>query len=383
LNCPLISIVMPVYNNEILFPRAVSSVLQQSYKDIELIIVDDGSTDNTPFIADKIAENDDRVRVIHQENQWIYASFNNGIKKAKGEYIYIVNSDDALFENALKILTDNLKQYDYPDVIWTKVIKCECNEDYEEIRQEDLSPKSVMTQYFKNINYEPQYWMDSVIKNNYSVNQANLYKREIMLKHQFRNDVFGADILFNYEIAKDVSSCIVLGEPIYKFNVYKDGNTSRRYYDYINEMYNEQLDVELGFLLSKGISNKENKNYFKKGRRIAFSYECNLILNQEDMTQDEKISEIMKKDYSYMIQTAFDDHDGREEFEARVFSSLRKYFLNNSISKKSEYYFVYKMLCILLSYEKTTEEVEYLKKAVYCKKNPNKIGEYFLKKICK
>ena len=92
----MFSIIMPVYNNEIYFPLAVASILQQDYTDFELIIVDDGSTDGTPELADAFAASDRRIRVIHQKNQWIYASFNNGIRQASGDYIYIVNSDDRL-----------------------------------------------------------------------------------------------------------------------------------------------------------------------------------------------------------------------------------------------------------------------------------------------
>lgn len=85
----LISIVMPVYNNERYFPLAVKSIIEQEYKDFELIIIDDGSTDRTAIIADEIAATDSRIRVIHQSNQWVYASFNRGIEAAKGS-IYIL-----------------------------------------------------------------------------------------------------------------------------------------------------------------------------------------------------------------------------------------------------------------------------------------------------
>ena len=74
---PYFSIVMPVYNNEKLLPNAVNSIINQTFSDWELIIVDDGSTDNTPAVADSFAETDSRIRVIHQENQWIFRSYNN------------------------------------------------------------------------------------------------------------------------------------------------------------------------------------------------------------------------------------------------------------------------------------------------------------------
>uniref|UniRef100_UPI0006D0C887 glycosyltransferase n=1 Tax=Clostridium sp. NkU-1 TaxID=1095009 RepID=UPI0006D0C887 len=126
---PMFSIIMPVYNNERYFPIAVQSVLTQEYRDLELIIIDDGSADRTPQIADLIAKEDRRVRVVHQKNQWIYASLNNGIQIAKGDYVYIVNSDDRLRPGSLKNMAEKIECF-HPDVIWTKVLihKCDKNQ---------------------------------------------------------------------------------------------------------------------------------------------------------------------------------------------------------------------------------------------------------------
>ena len=124
----LISIIMAVYNNEQYFPLTVKSIQEQNYTDFELIIIDDGSTDRTPVIADELAAGDDRIRVIHQSNQWIYASFNRGIEEAKGDYIYIVNSDDHLRRGSLALMAEKALEYK-PDVIWTKVLMHECDEE--------------------------------------------------------------------------------------------------------------------------------------------------------------------------------------------------------------------------------------------------------------
>lgn len=123
---PLISIITPVYNNEKYVCSAVESVLAQGIDDIEYIIVDDGSTDNTARVVDELAEKNDKIKGIHQDNQWIYASFNNGIKYTKGKYIYILNSDDKLAPGALKNLTEIVSKYS-PDVIWTPVMVHECD----------------------------------------------------------------------------------------------------------------------------------------------------------------------------------------------------------------------------------------------------------------
>lgn len=142
---PFISIIIAVYNNEKYLPFAVNSVLKQDVKDIEIIIIDDGSTDNTPIIADELAKSDNRIKVIHQENQWIFASFNNGIEIAKGEYIYILNSDDALVDGCLKILKNMAMEYK-PDVIFTKVTVNECDENQNIIKYDCGNRNSLVTE---------------------------------------------------------------------------------------------------------------------------------------------------------------------------------------------------------------------------------------------
>lgn len=91
---PVISVIIPVYNVEKYIRQCVDSVLEQSYKDFELILVDDGSPDNSPAICDEYAQKDTRVSVIHQKNLGVSAARNNGIRLAKGEWITFVDSDD-------------------------------------------------------------------------------------------------------------------------------------------------------------------------------------------------------------------------------------------------------------------------------------------------
>ena len=91
---PVISVIIPVYNVEKYIRQCVDSVLEQSYKDFELILVDDGSPDNSPAICDEYAQKDTRVSVIHQKNLGVSAARNNGIRHAKGEWITFVDSDD-------------------------------------------------------------------------------------------------------------------------------------------------------------------------------------------------------------------------------------------------------------------------------------------------
>ena len=89
-----VSVVIPVYNVKPYLERCVNSVLRQTYKDLEIILVDDGSTDGSGELCNDIATRDHRIRVIHQENQGLSGARNTGIQQATGEYIIFLDSDD-------------------------------------------------------------------------------------------------------------------------------------------------------------------------------------------------------------------------------------------------------------------------------------------------
>lgn len=103
-NTPLISIIVPVYNTESYLRNAIDSVLRQEYKNWELILVDDGSTDGSGRICDEYSENDPRVRVIHKPNSGVSDTRNKGLDMAKGEWIFFLDSDDELYPYSLSSL---------------------------------------------------------------------------------------------------------------------------------------------------------------------------------------------------------------------------------------------------------------------------------------
>ena len=91
---PLISVIVPVYNVETLLPRCVDSILTQTYECLEVLLVDDGSTDASGEICEQFAKKDTRIRVIHKENGGLSSARNAGLDVASGDYIGFVDSDD-------------------------------------------------------------------------------------------------------------------------------------------------------------------------------------------------------------------------------------------------------------------------------------------------
>lgn len=104
---PLVSIIIPVYKVENYLRRCVDSVIKQTYDNIEIILVDDGSPDNCPLMCDEYAQKDKRVKVIHKSNGGLSDARNCGMKAATGEYITFVDSDDYVAYNYIEVLVNH------------------------------------------------------------------------------------------------------------------------------------------------------------------------------------------------------------------------------------------------------------------------------------
>lgn len=105
----MVSIIIPSFNSEKYIAETINSVLNQSYTNWELIVIDDGSTDNSAAIIKEFCLKDDRVKYCHQENAGVSVARNNGIKRAKGEYIALLDADDVWEKDNLKIKVDILE----------------------------------------------------------------------------------------------------------------------------------------------------------------------------------------------------------------------------------------------------------------------------------
>lgn len=135
-----VSVVMSCYNAEKTLERAMTSVLNNTYKNIELLVIEDCSTDDSLHIASKIANEDSRVKVIlHKENQGAGVSRKDGIEKARGEYICFCDSDDVLLENHIKNLVDASIKYD-ADIVTTgfTVVDGETDKTLEDRKVDDV-----------------------------------------------------------------------------------------------------------------------------------------------------------------------------------------------------------------------------------------------------
>jgi len=104
----VISVIVPIYKTEKYLKRCIESIINQTYTDMEILLVNDGSPDNCGSICDEYSEKDDRIKVIHKENGGVSSARNVGLDMAEGEYISFVDSDDFIKSNMIEVLMSNM-----------------------------------------------------------------------------------------------------------------------------------------------------------------------------------------------------------------------------------------------------------------------------------
>lgn len=169
-----ISIIVPIYKVEKYLERCVKSLINQTYANIEIILVDDGSPDNCPKICDEISKIDSRIKVIHKENGGLSDARNCGLLKASGDYVLFVDSDDYIELDACKRLSNAIKQSHIDLVIG----------EYKEIRNNEITLKK-HSNLSENRVYDAKDYVISSIKCDewYAPAWLNLYRREFLIEN--------------------------------------------------------------------------------------------------------------------------------------------------------------------------------------------------------
>ena len=182
---PVFSIIVPVYKTEQYIEKCVTSILNQTYKDFELILIDDGSPDRCPQMCDEYQKLDSRVKVIHKKNGGVSSARNSGLKIAKGRYVWFVDSDDYIEPFSLQQLYEAQKEKEADLYVFnTQQIQCFHTTDIDKFFEK---------YYFTYVlGFGP--W-------------NKLYRREIIQKNHLEFDVqetIGEDLLFNINYYKTI-----------------------------------------------------------------------------------------------------------------------------------------------------------------------------------
>lgn len=214
----MISVIVPVYNASSQLPRCIESILNQTYQDFELLLMDDGSSDNSLQICQDYEARDSRIRVYTHKNSGVSVTRNWGISLARGQYVEFADSDDYLRENALETLLSALEA-ENADLSMCGLSEIGPNGEVQNI------PRIQKTVALENLEQEyPE------IFERYLLNSPcnKLYKKEKIQKGFPENLSMGEDLLFNLEYLKQCSSIAFVKEALYFYECLNTGLVQKR-----------------------------------------------------------------------------------------------------------------------------------------------------------
>ena len=267
---PLISVIIPVYNVEKYLSKCLNSIVDQTYTNLQIILVNDGSTDGSLAIAQTFAEKDERVRIINQRNKGLPGARNSGIEAAEGDYIGFVDSDDWVHPQFYEHLYRNMVTYkaDLSEIGFIRA-----SNDQEKVNL--YNPKVTV---YDNHDYAKRFFKIGIQKTtHYAWNK--LYKRDCIESTIFPEKYsVGEDVISTYKVITKCDRIVVSDLPLY---FYRQGSGMTKAF---NRKYFQLIDIWDDICTNAREDNPEYYDWAKLNRqRISFT-----ILSQLATSGDNK-----------------------------------------------------------------------------------------------
>ncbi|PWK93828.1 glycosyltransferase involved in cell wall biosynthesis [Hallerella porci] len=203
---PLVSIIVPIYKVEPYLRRCLDSIVKQTYTNLEIILVDDGSPDGCPQICDEYAAKDKRIVVIHKENGGLSDARNAGLDICKGEYISFVDSDDWVSENYIEVML-NIAIKENADISI-------CNHNFV---HNDGSKKNII---FEERTYTKKEALKKIILQQtlpWGASWGKIYKRKIFNKYKFPVGIIHEDDYTSYKFIYEADKIVCIDKTLYNY----------------------------------------------------------------------------------------------------------------------------------------------------------------------
>lgn len=219
MSLPKISIIIPVYKVEKYIDRCIKSVINQTYKNLEIIVVDDGSPDNCPSICDKWAERDSRIKVIHKNNGGLSEARNVGMKIASGELIGFVDSDDWISKEMYQLLFENMKENG------SDISAC----GVKTVWEDETESRFLTTQGKYVLNTQEA--MEAIVRENILKQPVwyKLYKAELVRDINFPVGKYHEDVFWSYQAIGRANKVSVFSTPCYYYFQRKNSIMGNKY----------------------------------------------------------------------------------------------------------------------------------------------------------
>lgn len=300
-----VSVIVPIYNVEPYIEKCVRSIISQSYQNLEIILVDDGSKDNSSVICKSLSENDKRVLIIHQGNMGLSGARNTGIKAASGEYCMFVDGDDWLdldcIEKTVKeiekgyeaILFPYKKEYDSGSMT-VKIFPGEKEFDEEEVKNK------LLRRLFGPLHEELKRPTDM---EQLSTAWGKLYRLEKIKKIKFvdTKKIGTEDTWFNINAFNRCKNVKYIDSVFYHYNKMNEHALTRTYKPYLAENWNTLYSMQVGFIKENRLGREFEEALLN--RRVINLLSLVLNIGLSEISWKEKIRELKKilRDERYKI----------------------------------------------------------------------------------
>ncbi len=315
-----ISVIVPVYNCEDYLEESLGSILNQTFNDIEIICIDDGSTDDSLKILNEMASSDSRVEVFHNENQGAGAVRNYGMKKASGDYVYFFDADDFLESDALEKAYSNAIRND-SDIVFFKF------DLYKDNKLLTHSGPNLEMQFvgadFDNFTFDWHDYRTGPFTGPFAP-WLKLYKKEFLDAHEcfkFPNDLNHNDVPFHVMTFLKASKISFVPEHLYRYRIDNAGsitNNRLKKYDHIFRI----IQIVEDFLLSEDYMEefKREFDYFKANRITYEMYgrpEEYFYLAKEELKEVDLSNGLLSNDTSFKAKTILSSNS-LEEYNYKI-----------------------------------------------------------------
>ena len=289
----LISIIVPVYNVEKYLEKCVNSIVNQTYKNLEIILVDDGATDNSGKLCDELAKIDNRIKVYHKENGGLSDARNYGVERATGDYIGFVDSDDYIDSEMYEELYEAIKKEN------VDVVECNLKIIYPD-RVELFTEQKYYNVYTK------QEYLEEYLKIEKIFGSAcvRLIKSDIAKKLKFPVGKLYEDTYYAYDLINVADSYVIMDAPYYNYLMRENSITNAKFNPRIFNLI--EIVEEFHNTVYENYPGLEEAADCR--RMYAYFSVLNSILLEENYRDNEYYSEILsyfKRNYISLLKNKY------------------------------------------------------------------------------
>lgn len=287
-NFPFYSIIIPVYNVSKYIEDCLKSILGQSFEDFEIIIINDGSTDNSGEICDNYAINNNCIKVVHKLNSGTASARNTGLKIAKGKYIWFVDSDDLIAENSLNYLYELLKKYENISVLNFAKRDFNDHEVQEVSFQISINFFEIVQNSGDSVGMMPSSVCFSLYERNFLLGKNLKFEEDNVFEDEFFNLKLYINQRFNF---------LNTNFPLY---LYRKGNQySKTSLKDSESLYEKCLSkIKLFQYISQIRENKQNNEFLSYKKRVYAEYALHFLegyLKSKSSERKENLTEFFKE----------------------------------------------------------------------------------------